>query len=150
MQNPAALEDHLGYWLRFVSNHVSQGFAERVAGAGVTVAEWVVLRRLYDHPDAAPSDLADGLGLTRGAISKLVERLAAKDLLTVTPNPRDRRGQRVTLTDAGRTLVPRLAALADANDAAFFACLTPEQRAQLQALLHQVIAANGLRALPLT
>ena len=42
------LESHLGYWLRYVSNHVSHAFALKVAARGVTVAEWVVLRELYD------------------------------------------------------------------------------------------------------
>ena len=48
------LTDHLGYWLRFVSNHVSQAFASRVAAHGVSVAEWVLMRQLFDeHMQAA-------------------------------------------------------------------------------------------------
>ena len=74
----SGLEDHVGYWLRFVSNHVSHAFAQKVEAHGVTVAEWVVLRRLLDLGDAAPSALADGLGMTRGAISKLVDRATAR------------------------------------------------------------------------
>ena len=81
MSRPAELssiESHLGYWLRYVSNHVSHAFALKLAGAGITVAEWVVLRELYDS-ESAPSALADRLGLTRGAISKLADRLIAKE-----------------------------------------------------------------------
>ena len=40
------LTDHLGYWLRQVSNHVSQGFARKLAAQDVTVAEWAVMRVL--------------------------------------------------------------------------------------------------------
>ena len=75
------LTAHLGYWLRFVSNHVSHAFRRKVEDHGVTVAEWVVLRELLRTGDANPSQIADGLGMTRGAISKLVERLVAKKLV---------------------------------------------------------------------
>ena len=54
----SALEAHLGYWLRFVSNHVSHAFKTKVEAQGVTVAEWVVLRWLFDHASARPSQLA--------------------------------------------------------------------------------------------
>ena len=60
---------HLGYWLRFVSNHVSYAFARKLADKDVTAAEWVVLHELYGERAVAPSSLADRLGLTRGAIS---------------------------------------------------------------------------------
>ena len=32
----SALEDHLGYWLRYVSNQVSHAFSLKVAGAWAT------------------------------------------------------------------------------------------------------------------
>ena len=76
----SGLETHLGYWLRYVSNQVSHAFALKVRDAGVTVAEWVVLRELYDAV-SMPSALAGRLGLTRGAISKLADRLEAKGLI---------------------------------------------------------------------
>ena len=66
----SALESHLGYWLRYVSNQVSHAFAPKVQARGVTVAEWVVLRERYDK-EVRPSALAERLGMTRGAISKL-------------------------------------------------------------------------------
>ena len=61
----SSLESHLGYWLRHVSNHVSHAFSLKLATVGVTVAEWVVLRELYDG-ESAPSALADRLDITRG------------------------------------------------------------------------------------
>ena len=53
------LAAHLGYWLRYVSNHVSQGFARKVEAHGVTVAEWVLMRSLLDDQEVAPSRLAE-------------------------------------------------------------------------------------------
>src|SRR5690349_20708132 len=100
-QTPSHLTSLLGYWLRYVSNHVSQAFARKVEAEGATVAEWVVLRELYDGADVAPSRLAERLGLTRGAVSKLADRLLAKGLIVRRENEADARGQLLSLSDEG-------------------------------------------------
>lgn len=143
------LEAHLGYWLRAVSNHVSQAFKAKVDQHGVTVAEWVVLRALLDGDGVKPSELATALGLTRGAVSKLVDRLVAKGLVSVRADVRDRRAQVLTLKAAGRRLVPMLAALADQNDAEAFGHLDDAQRATLLATLKSLAERLGLRGAPI-
>ena len=144
----SALEAHLGYWLRAVSNHVSHAFKTRVERHGVTVAEWVVLRALLDGDGVNPSELAATLGLTRGAVSKLVDRLVAKDLLSVRRDVRDGRAQLVALKASGRRLVPKLAALADANDVEFFDHLTAKDRVALFRILQGIVDQRGLKSLP--
>ena len=120
------LSAHLGFWLRFVSNSVSHAFSLKIAARGVTVAEWVVLRSLLDEEPMAPSALAERLGMTRGAISKLADRLIAKTLVA-RADRNDRRSQRLALTAKGRKLTPALAALADANDGEFFGHLDQDE-----------------------
>ena len=142
------LTAHTGYLLRMVSNAVSQAFARKVAAEGVTVAEWVMLRSLYGSDAIAPSVLARKMGMTKGAISKLADRLLGKGLIERTGNPDDRRGHSLSLSTAGTQKVPILASLADGNDAAFFAVLAPESQAQLQDLLQVLIEKHGLTAMP--
>ena len=136
---PAELHSHLGYWLRAVSNAVSHAFARQLDGVGVTVAEWVFLRTLHDFDAVGPSQLAERMGMTKGAISKLAERLVGKDLVVRAADPGDGRAHQLALTPAGRALVPRVAAIADANDASFFDALSPVERREMQAL-HRRIA----------
>lgn len=145
---PAPLDAHLGYWLRFVSNHVSYAFKERVEAHGVTVAEWVILRALFDARSMKPSALSEQVGLTRGAVSKLVDRLASKELVRTRADSADRRSVGVQLTTSGRKLVPTLARLADENDAAFFACLSARERAAFRDTLQRLVEQHGLKALP--
>ena len=142
------LTDHLGYWLRFVSNHVSQAFARKVEARGVTVAEWVLMRQLLDVDALAPSRLAERMGMTRGTVSKLAERLIAKSLVSRAPDPGDGRAQILSLTPAGRRLTPELAVLADRNDAEFFGGLSLEDRAALERVLRSIVDRRGLKALP--
>jgi DNA-binding MarR family transcriptional regulator len=142
------LEAHLGYWLRAVSNHVSHGFKMRLEKHGVTVAEWVILRALLAGGGVKPSELAATLGLSRGAISKLVDRLVAKDLVSVRNDARDGRAQLVALKASGQQLVPKLARLADENDAEAFGHLTQEQRGSLLATLKMIAEHLGIRGAP--
>ena len=145
----SSLEDHLGYWLRYVSNQVSHAFSVRLAARDVTVAEWVMLRELYGQDAMVPSVVADRLGMTRGAISKLADRLSAKALLTRVPGRQDRRYHDLALTAAGRALVPELSALADRNDAEFFGHLDPADRATIDRLMKDIVRKLGLRTMPI-
>jgi DNA-binding MarR family transcriptional regulator len=145
------LEAHLGYWLRFVSNHVSHAFSRKLDARDVTVAEWVVLRELFAlGAPVAPSDLATRLGMTRGAISKLADRLIDKALLRRTSDQDDRRYQTLALTPRGRALVPVLSALADQNDAEFFGHLKPAERAAIEHAMQEIVRRHGLRSVPVS
>jgi DNA-binding MarR family transcriptional regulator len=143
------LDAHLGYWLRFVSNQVSHAFSLRLAARDVTVAEWVVLRELYDVDAAMPSALAERLGLSRGAISKLADRLVDKALVTRVADQDDRRAQTLALTAAGRELTPILASLADDNDEEFFGALDAATRGKIEAAMKQIARDRGLRGAPI-
>lgn len=147
--NTPELTAHLGYWLRHVSNHVSHAFARRLAAQDVTVAEWALMRVLYDREPMPPSLLAAQMGLTRGAITKLADRLIGKALVVRNPNPDDGRGQTLSLTVKGASFVPTLAALADQNDAECFAHLSDEERYALEHILKVTAARLGITSIPI-
>ncbi|MDH4982321.1 MarR family transcriptional regulator [Hyphomicrobium sp. D-2] len=142
------MTDHLGYWLRLVSNNVSTAFARRLEAEEVTVAEWVVLRALFDVDELAPSKLATVMSMTRGAISKLSDRLLAKRLIERSDSLDDGRAHTLRLSVKGRALVPRLARLADANDASFFGVLSSEEQAALRRALEKIAKRHGLNETP--
>jgi DNA-binding MarR family transcriptional regulator len=146
----AHLTSHLGYWLRLVSNHVSYAFADKLTAEGVTVAEWAILRELYGEDSLGPSRLAEKMGLTRGAISKLADRLIAKRFLMREDRDDDARAHMLALTATGRDMVPRLAALADLNDAEFFDHLTSEERTAIEGVLMTIVEQRALKAIPLS
>lgn len=150
MQVPISnLQTHLGYWMRSVSNAVSQSFARKVEAEGVTVAEWVFLRVLYDEDRISPSVLAERMGMTKGAISKLADRLLEKGHIERRVNAQDGRAHTLTLTPAARTLVPRLAGIADRNDAELFGGLTVVEQEQLRGLLQKLAVQHDLVTTPI-
>lgn len=145
----SALTAHLGYWLRHVSNHVSQAFARKLATKDVTVAEWAIMRALHDREPILPSQLAGDMGMTRGAITKLADRLLAKRLIEREDSPDDGRSHTLRLTAQGAALVPELAALADENDADCFAHLSDRDRRALLRILRKTVTRLGLTAMPI-
>lgn len=106
------------------------------------------MREMLDAEAAHPSQLADTVGLTRGAVSKLVERLCQKRLAQRSSSEGDRRYQTVKLTAAGTRLVPVLAELADENDREFFGHLNAEEKNGLVSLLQNIVRQHGWKDMP--
>ena len=147
---PSPLDSHLGFWLRYVSNHVSLRFRQLLEAEGVSVTEWVALRLLHGREGAAHAELMAALGMTKGAASKVTTRLESKGLVERVLADGSARVQRLQLTRSGQRLVPRLAALADANDALFFGHLEATQREELLQLLQDLVRRHGLSELPVS
>ena len=143
------LETHLGYWLRRVSNAVSGSFARSLQARQTSVAEWVLLRHLHDREQATPGELAETLTMTRGAISKIIDKLQAKEWIRSRIKPEDNRVQLLSLTAAGRRIVPELAEIADHNDDRFFAFLDTGERHMLRELLIKLANHHQIRDVPL-
>jgi len=142
------LESHLGYWLRRVSNAVSGTFARTLQQQETSVAEWVLLREVYKRGQAAPGDLADELGLTRGAVSKVVDKLEAKEWVRTYAKEGDGRYRLLSLTRTGERTLPLLAEIANQNDEAYFGCLSAKERATLRQLLVKLAEHNQIEAVP--
>ena len=142
------LEYHIGYWLRFVSNHVSFAFRDRIAELGVTVAEWVALRSLYNRAPCTLGELSEQMGIDLGATSRLVERLINKKLASRKASPEDRRYVTLDLSPSGRMLIPKIAREADLNDAKFFDCLSKRDKENILRIMKDLVETHKLREKP--
>lgn len=140
--NPSELHKHVGYWLRCLSNLVSSTFAERLAARDISVAQWVVLRTLYDKRDVTLNEAAEEVGVDKSSLSRMVERLVQKGLL-IRAEGNDRRSVGLSLTPSAMKLVPQLAKLADENDEQFFRSLPSKQRKEFLSTIKQLLEANG-------
>lgn len=147
---PSQLKSHIGYRMRVVSNAVSHSFARKLAASEVTVAEWVILREMYSSEiTTSPSAVAAITGLSRGAVSKLIDRLLAKNLVSRMESISDRRYQEIKLTAKAIQLIPKLAIIADENDNHFFSVLTASERKSLLEILTKLADLNKLNKNPI-
>ena len=96
-----------------------------------------------------PSRLADDMALTRGAVSKLADRLIGKGLIAKEANPDDGRAHKLKLTKAGMRLVPELASLADQNETECFAQMPDRDRRALERILKDTVTKLGIVTIPL-
>jgi DNA-binding MarR family transcriptional regulator len=135
MESP---ERSLGTLLRVAAGKLAVAETAALRTHGVTAAEATLLRELRAAGAVAPSVLADRMGMTRGAVTKLVDRLKAKQLLVRAKGRGDGRMQTIALTGAGARLVPELDAVALRVDGAVFGTLDAAGRAGLLRALSKI------------
>jgi DNA-binding MarR family transcriptional regulator len=99
------------------------------------------LRALRALSGARIQDIADSLGTTVGAASKLTDRLVADGLVQRLPHPTDRRSSLVQLTSAGAAALATGEAAFEESIAAIIGTLDVETVATLSSLLRTAQAA---------
>jgi DNA-binding MarR family transcriptional regulator len=78
---------------------------EAVMPNGMTLAQFTVLNHLVRlGGPKSPLALANAFQVTKATMSSTLTRMAAKELISVIPNPKDARGKHVDITDAGRAI----------------------------------------------
>jgi DNA-binding MarR family transcriptional regulator len=126
------------YALRIMSNYASQDLAKRLAPKGLTVAEFNTLGT-FNGESAAPSQLANTMGISRGAITKMVDRLIKKSLVKRKKSKQDGYLQNLALTPKGEALMPELLKLSDQSVAEIFKWLIVEDRAHLDRIMMELV-----------
>jgi DNA-binding MarR family transcriptional regulator len=148
-QQPALyFERHIGYWLRRVSAHVQGASFHALQKRHVSVAEWVVLCLILSQPGITPGGLAEILTMTRGAVSKIIDKLEAKNWVARSAKPGDGRVQLLSLTERGSQIIPQLAEILDQHERKIFGSLEVDERATLRRLLKKLTDIHHVRRLP--
>jgi DNA-binding MarR family transcriptional regulator len=144
----ASLDNHLGYWLRRVSNRVSGSFARSLEAKETSVPEWVVLRYLSERDEATPGKLSKILMMSRGGISKIIDKLEAKGWIECRTDAEDTRVRPLSLTRSGQRVLPSMAKIADQNDEKFFGCLTSSEKDVFLRLLRKLSDFHRIENVP--
>jgi DNA-binding MarR family transcriptional regulator len=113
--------------------------------ADLTANQYNVLRILRgSHPTRLPcGDIAERTVARDPDITRLVDRLGRRGLVTRSRSRRDRRIVEVGITDKGQQLLRSLDAHVDRFPRAMLSHLGPKKLEQLSALLEHVIADLG-------
>lgn len=96
------------------------------------------LRRSGPPFRVRPTDFASALMLTTSGTTKRLDRLEAAGHITRQPDPADRRGVLISLTDSGRELIDNATTHHMANEARILGGLTEANRRQLADLLRKL------------
>ena len=96
------------------------------------------LRRIGPPYQLRPTEFSNTLMLTSSGTTKRLDRLERAGLITRAPDPEDRRGTLITLTDAGRELVDRASEAHLENERRLVSALTATKRRALADLLRKL------------
>jgi DNA-binding MarR family transcriptional regulator len=95
-------EDSVGYLMRRIISLVGQGIERELEPTGLTNAQWVPLLKLHMGCASTVAELARECDLDAGSMTRLLDRLEAKQLCRRVRSSDDRRVVNIELTDAGR------------------------------------------------
>ena len=112
--------------------------------SNLTPLEFAVLQRLTTDQGRRLTDIGAALVCVKSTITRLVDRLEADGLVRRTPDPDDRRAQRLLLTARGETVRAQATIRHTHAVERRMALLTPEEQAVFQTLLEKLRV--GLRA----
>jgi len=102
---------------------------------------------LYYSADCGVSGLSDHLGITKPAVSQLIERLVQMGLLLRTENPNDRRSKQLHITSKGKDLIQQAIEARRKWMETLTESLAPEQQQSIaKALVTLTDAAKALDA----
>lgn len=114
------------------------------ASAGLSRAQVDVLFVLTHGMDSAtPGAIATRMGISRGAVSQLLESLVAAELVQVGPHPDDARSRLVTLTPQARAVVTDFESQAAERMEEHFDALTDSELATLATLLQRTVREDA-------
>lgn len=133
--------DELVLALREASQALQQFLTAQAHASDLGMNDLCTLIRAADGEGVTPIDAGRALGLTRGSMTPLADRLETRRLIRRAPYPNDRRLLLLKATPQGhglldRTLGPLLAQLVELADA-----LEPEVRSELTAFIKQSTTA---------
>ena len=86
-----------------------------------------------------PGELSYATMVTTGGMTKRLDRLEALGLVRRKPDPNDRRGRLIALTDEGRALMDRAVEAHLGNEERLLEGLPPAKREHLVALLRELL-----------
>jgi len=123
-----------------LAQHLDNAIQVELAPLGINPGEFDVLatlRRAGPPYQLNPTTLYQAVMLSSGAMTNRLDRLEAAGYVKRLPDPQDRRGTLVQLTDEGLQFIDRAVQVHLQNEQRLIAALSLEQREQLKDILRQ-------------
>ncbi|MDB5550312.1 MAG: MarR family transcriptional regulator [Rhizobium sp.] len=132
------LEDFAGYHLRRASALNMQDITNALAAVGQRPSGFSVACIINEQPGITSADICRALGLQRANIVALLEELSGAGYISRVDDEKDKRVQRLYLTDAGYEALETWQEIALGHEDRVLAKLTPSERELLRELLIKI------------
>jgi DNA-binding MarR family transcriptional regulator len=131
------LEDQIGHLLRRAHQRASAIFQE-IMTEGLTPPQFAALVKIRDFGTVSQNRLGRAVAMDPATSQGVTQRLLAKNLITRTDDPEDRRRTLLSLTPEGEAVVGRLIPLGKKVTAETLEPLTADEQKQFLALLAKI------------
>ncbi|MGH8805316.1 MAG: MarR family winged helix-turn-helix transcriptional regulator, partial [Polaromonas sp.] len=139
--------DSIGYLMRRIIAMLAQGVERELEPTGLTNAQWVPLLKLYMGTASTAAELARLCELDAGSMTRLLDRLEAKQLCRRVRSSDDRRVVNLELTEAGRVAAQEIPAILSRVQNAYLAGFSVEEWQVLKSYLRRILeTAQTLQA----
>ena len=139
---PLRLATFLPFRLSVLSNAVSQRIAELYDREfGLSIWQWRVLAVLGETDALTSTEVAERTFMDKPSVSRTAASLIERDLIPRQTDSIDRRRAPLSLTQAGRAIYLAITPRALDCERALLSALSPQDTAQLQALLTRLAGA---------
>ena len=135
-------DESAAYLMRRILACMAGEVDEALEPRGLTNAQWVPLFKLHLGEASTVAELARQCQLDVGAMTRMLDRLEAKGLVTRVRSSEDRRVVNLELTREGRNAAKEIPGVLCKVQNAFLQGFTQEEFHQLKDLLRRVLA-NG-------
>lgn len=108
MMNSSPDENHIGYVIAQIARLIDQALNERLKSEGVSVSQARVIYLLYRSDAMTQSELQRDLLIKPSSLTKLIDVLEEKGLVTRKSVDKDARIKRIYLTEVGKQKEKRL------------------------------------------
>ena len=132
-------DDSVGYLMRRIISLVSQGVERELEPTGLTNAQWVPMLKLFMGRASTAAELARQCDLDAGSMTRLLDRLEAKELCRRIRSSEDRRVVNLELTDAGRAAAQEIPGILCGVQNALLAGFSVEEWKTLQSYLRRML-----------
>ena len=133
------------FYIQQVEQLVRRRVDECLQPDGITAGQYMVMNLIIHHEPVSSAELARRANMTAQSMGEFIKHLEAKEFVTRTPAPNNRRVIQVSLTPAGRKLLVRCESKVDQAEREFFDILNGEEIAQMRFLLSRVRSAQLAR-----
>jgi DNA-binding MarR family transcriptional regulator len=133
-------DESVGYLLRLSLTALARAADAHMRPSDLTSTQWSPLMIIGRGGNPTAATLARELNTDTGAMTRMLDRLERKGLLTRRRSLEDRRVVELELTDAGRAAIGRLPHVLAQVYNEHLRGFTPDEFAQLKDLLRRIIA----------
>lgn len=126
-----AIENHVGYLIQQISHLLEQLFNKQLAKEGLSISHARLIYLLYQNDGMTQSELQQDLLIKASSITKLIDVLVEKGLVTRKTCPEDARLKRIYLTAEGREKEEHLYQISEMTEAGIVNNLSAQEYHQL-------------------